>query len=212
MLAPRRTTRAGVAALLTVALAGGLAGCTGDSSEDSGPPEPASTPLSAYDATDASVARGAFCDLVDDEAVADVLGAEPRRELAWGDGDRMPFGDRDVAHEWGCEAIGEDGLTLRAWVFAPPVDRGRARALARDLGGETCRALPGGEGFGDPTSSVTCQVGSRATLVRHAGLVDDAWLTCELYAPRRVASEPDDLADRAGRWCVAVLEAASATG
>ena len=40
----------------------------------------------------------------------------------------------------------------------------------------------------------------------YRGLFGDAWLVCEVVRP---AGATWDVADRAGRWCVGVLEAAS---
>ena len=45
-------------------------------------------------------------------------------------------------------------------------------------------------------------------------MFDDAWLTCELHAPRGSEGSEgtaEGLVDRTGRWCVTVLEAISAS-
>jgi hypothetical protein len=219
MLALPRTARAGAAALpglvpglvLGLLLGGTLGACTGTSPEESDPPESATTALASYDVASASVARGAFCDLVDDEAVADLLGDEPEQQRAWAAGDALPFGQGDVGQEWGCDVSGPDGVTLRAWVFAPPVDQQRARRLVQEQRGSNCRVVEDAPRFGSPGTAVTCELGRGATLVRFAGLFDDAWLTCELHAPRGTEGAPEQLVDRTGRWCVAVLDAASTT-
>ena len=206
MLALRRTAAAAAAVLLTAA----LAGCTGDGGDEEPQAEPATTPLSAYDPSPEAVARGAFCDLVDDDAVTELIGGEPERERSWGDGDELPFGG-DVGQEWGCDVTGPDGDTLRAWVFAPPVAANRARTLAADLREGPCSPVADRPDFGTPGAAVSCRLDGGARLVRFAGLFEDAWLTCELHAPREVEATPDELVDRTGRWCVAVLEAASTT-
>jgi hypothetical protein len=202
MRALRRTAPAAVALLVT------LSGCTGDDGGER-PPEPTTTPLSGYDTGSVTVARGAFCDLLDDAAVEQLLGGEPERERAWGDGDELPFGEGDVGHEWGCDVTGPDGETLRAWVFAPPVTDDRARELAAGLRSGSCRPLPDAPRVGSPGAAVDCRLDGGARLVRFAGLVGDAWLTCELYAPREVEGTRAELAERTGRWCVTVLEAAA---
>jgi hypothetical protein len=96
----------------------------------------------------------------------------------------------------------------RAWVFAPPVTPDEARALAAAAARERgCRALPDAPAFGSPTAAIAC-TGGGDQRVSFRGLFGDAWLACSLSAPTSERDQ-DALADRAGRWCVAVARAAS---
>jgi hypothetical protein len=168
-----------------------------------------STPLAAYDTTGLAVTRGSFCADVPDEAVVEALGGEPETATAYDNGERVRLSDslRDVAHEFGC-TWAATGATARAWVFAPPVTMRSAKELARELRAEPrCEPVPDAPRFGKPSAALVCEVGQR-TEVSYRGLFGDAWLTCTLSAAPGVPRP--ELTDRAGRWCVAVVEAARA--
>lgn len=181
------------------------------------PSTPTSTPLADYDTLAVAVAREPFCEAVEPGAVTEALGAEPTGVRTWADGEqvRLPGGGRDVAHEFGCRwAV--DGAVASAWVFAPPVTRPQATGLARTARAvEGCAPVPGARPYGLPTLAATCRVEGRrgaaaGVEVSYRGLFGDAWLTCTLEVPG--ASPDEALADRAGRFCVAVLEAARLPG
>lgn len=200
-----RTGRVNVAAAVAVTvLSGLLAGCT----EDAAPPPPApptTVPLEDIDLTGATVVRSPFCDRLDEESLAAVLGGEPRRTDAWESGDRRRVGaTRDVVHEAGC-SYRRAGFEASAWVFAQPVTRRDARTPLKQL-----RAVkgcsPAGElDFGRPGEVVLCRQ-PQGRLVRMAGLFGDAWLTCEVRSAGRAAA--DEALERAQRWCVDVVYAA----
>jgi hypothetical protein len=64
-----------------------------------------------------------------------------------------------------------------------------------------------GPAYGAPTLALTCtrDDGVRAS---YRGLFGDAWLVCEVARP---TAADWDVVDRAGRWCVGVLEAAASS-
>jgi hypothetical protein len=114
-----------------------------------------------------------------------------------------------VAHEYGCRAASSPTVPAeaRAWVFAPPVTAAWAQQLvaaaARTKG---CTALPGAPAYGTPSTGLVCELGDQRS-VTYRGLFGDAWLACSLTLP--VAVDRAQLVDRAGKWCVAVAQAAS---
>jgi hypothetical protein len=166
-----------------------------------------STPLAAYATDDLAVTRAAFCAAVPEEALVEAVGTEPASATAYGNGDRARLGKglRDVAHEYGC-AWTAPGAAARAWVFAPPITARAARGLARAVRAEpTCEPVPDAPAYGRPSAAAVCDAGGRRE-VSFRGLFGDAWLTCTLSVSARVPRP--DLVDRAGRWCVAVAEAA----
>jgi hypothetical protein len=198
-----------VAGVVTaVVVAGGVVLARGG--DDSTPAKEtsfATTPLSKYDATDAVVARGPFCDAIDDRQVSAALGGDPTDSSSWENGDTIDLGNgvEDVTHEFGCRYTAADGTIAQAWVFAPPVDAEQAQRLVKSSAkGPGCEAGTG-PSFGTPTLSLTC---TKDGLVRasYRGLFGDAWLVCEVVRP---AGATWDVVDRAGRWCVGVLEAAA---
>lgn len=165
------------------------------------------TPLSEYDATGVVVTRGAFCDAVDARQVSAALGGDPVDSASWENGDTIDLGNgvEDVTHEFGCRYTAQDGTIAQAWVFAPPVDAAGAQRLVK-----AARKAPGceagtGPAFGAPTLALTC---TKDGVVRasYRGLFTDAWLVCEVARP---AGADWDVVDRAGRWCVGVLQAAN---
>lgn len=165
------------------------------------------TPLEEVDTTTITVVRAGFCAGVDPREVNAALGAEPDDERGYGNGDEVTLDDgvTDVSHEFGCVWSLADGTEARAWVFAPPVDRDRARRLAREASkAEGCRAVDG-PAYGDPTVALLCTDGSLSA-ASYRGLFGDAWLTCELVAPDDGA---EGVVERTGAWCVAVARAAS---
>lgn len=185
-------------------------------STDTTPPapkrEPAAytgTPLSDFDSAATVVRRAPFCELVPAEAVEAALGAAGTAS-GYDNGeqtDAVPGGD--VAHEYGCRARPEAGSTglAEGWVFAPPVTAGAARRLvaeARRTKG--CDPLPATPAYGSPSIGLLCATGDERS-VTYRGLYGDAWLACRLTLPAGTPQE--QLLDRAGRWCVAVAQAAA---
>jgi hypothetical protein len=210
---PRAALLVASAVAATVVLVGGGVLALGGSDEPSPPPPTAepftTTPLSAFDTTGVAVTRGPFCERVDDRQVSAALGGDPTDSSSWRNGDSIEIanGVQDVAHEFGCRWTGADGTVAQAWVFAPPVAADRARGMVRDASG-TPGCQPGaGPAFGDPTLALTCTTKAGEVRASYRGLFGDAWLQCEVVRP---AGATWDVADRAGRWCVGVLQAAGA--
>ena len=71
---------------------------------------------------------------------------------------------------------------------------------------ESCTQPAGAPPYGSPSLALVCPAGNR-TWASFRGLFGDAWLSCSLSAPATLSEA--DLLDRAGRWCVAVAEAAA---
>lgn len=176
------------------------------------PPEPpayTSTPLADFDTSVVAVSRAPFCDRLPEEGVAEALGDEAGRTTSYANGEsaEMAPGLEDVAHEYGCRIEGARGAEVRAWLFAPPVTRSRATALVDDAAGRpSCRQPAQAPAYGAPSVALVCPAGDRRW-ASFRGLFGDAWLSCSLAAPATL--DEDELLDRAGRWCVAVAEAAS---
>lgn len=199
--------------LLAVLVTGGVVvvGTLTADQETQPPDEPfATTALEGFDASGLVVRRASFCGAVDPRQVEAALGAGVESERSWDNGDRIEVSERgrDVVHEFGCEFAAGDTVA-RAWVFAPPVHRSRAlqlqKAVASPDGSGRCSGLAGGQ-YGEPSISELCQRPGTKTATT-AGLIGDAWLTCQLEVGSPVDDE--ELADRAGRWCVGVALAAS---
>lgn len=195
----------GLSALLTLVPVGIGVGVAGDRTPA---PEVAvyeGTDLADFDSARAVVQRAPFCELVAPEAVADALGGAGEL-TSWGNGEEVAAApDGDVAHEYGCAYTGA-GVEARAWVFAPPVTRTRAAALAEATTAKGCKPTAGAATFGTPSTATTCTTKDRRT-VAWRGLFGDAWLTCTLT--QGIAAAEADVVERAGRWCVAVAQAAS---
>lgn len=192
------TVRRSAAAVACVVLALVLLGCTSEPEDPPAEPEASSTPLQDFATDDVAIARGEFCARVAPDAVAAALGAEPADADTWANGDRTRLSDgvRDVAHEYGCSWTAADGSVARAWVFAPPVTTSAAAALGRQSRrADGCRPVPDAPAYGDPSVAVRC-----GDEIAFHGLFGDAWLSCSLQTSEL---------DRAGRWCVAVAQAAS---
>lgn len=204
-----------IALLLTVLPVGAavwLAG--GDSDEEPAaapPPSYSSTPLADFDTSTLTVARAGFCDRIAPDAVAEALGADPAQSSDYANGDQVELVPRqtDVAHEYGCTYDGPHGTEARAWVFAPPVTSTRAGELVDEASGiEGCKRQQAAPAYGDPGVALICTY-KKDAYASFRGLFGDAWLACSLGLPKRVPDEK--LLDRAGRWCVAVAQAASLT-
>ena len=206
-----------VAGAVTAAVVGGgvLARGGGSGGEAPSAQEPSSstTPLADYDTTTARVARAPFCDAIDDRQVDAVLGEVPDA-LEWRNGDEIDLsgGGSDVVHEFGCRYAVQDVGTAQAWVFAPPVDASRAARLVKSAEKAAGCQVGSGPAFGSPTLALTCTTRDGTTRASYRGLFGDAWLVCEVELPTGSADSAGsaDIADVAGRWCVGVLEAASA--
>ncbi|GAA1502687.1 hypothetical protein [Nocardioides humi] len=201
-------------ALLTlVPIAVGVA-MSGDATLTREPAAYQGTPLTEFDTTTAVVQRAPFCDLVPDAAVQEAL-EEEATLAAYDNGEQSDaFPGGDVAHEYGCrfspsEATDADtgtAVEARGWVFAPPVTAEAAQRMVEASATEACAALPGAPAYGAPSTGVLC-AGDDTQTVSFRGLFGDAWLACSLTLPAGVPQ--DELVDRAGRWCVAVAQAAS---
>ena len=200
------------AATVVVVVSGVLA--FGGSDEPAGGGEPGdadftTTPLASYDTAAATVTRGEFCEAIDPRQVEAALDGAPDSSTAWQNGDPVEVTDgvEDVGHEFGCEYTGVDGAVARAWVFAPPVDAAQAQRLVRAAGKAPGCEAAAGPAFGDPTLALTCTKDG-VVQASYRGLFGDAWLVCEVARP---AGATWDVVDRAGRWCVGVLEAVGPT-
>jgi hypothetical protein len=164
------------------------------------------TPLADYDTTAVVVTRAPFCEAIDDRQVEAALGVVPDVQ-SWQNGDRVDLGNgvRDVGHEFGCRYAAPDSGVAEAWVFAPPVGAAQAGALAKRAA-RAAGCQPGaGPAFGSPTLALICTAKDGTVRASYRGLFGDAWLVCELDRPPGATW---DAADRAGRWCVGVLQAA----
>lgn len=170
------------------------------------PAPPASTPLADYDTRLVAVQRMPFCDLVAPTAVEAVLGTAPTTQTDYVNGDNAAVTRRvtDIAHEYACGWSAGD-TAARAWVFAPPVTRGRAQDLVADAAGDdACTRIAGAAAFGRPSVGVVCRTDA-GLRTSYRGLFGDAWLACSVQGtlPR------DEAVEAAGAFCVAVAQAAS---
>ena len=178
------------------------------------PEEPAytSTALADFDTSTVTIDRAPFCDGLPEEALTEALPGD----VGWtvttydnGERARLGSGPKDVAHEYGCRVDGAglpDGA-LEAWLFAPPVTRSRAAELVEEaVDAKGCSRQEQAPAYGAPSVAVVCPAGKR-TSASFRGLFGDAWLACSVTA-RTPVPEQERL-DRAGRWCVAVAQAAS---
>ncbi len=195
-----------------VVVGGGVVALGGGDDHDDRKPATDSfttTPLAAYDASRAAVIRGPFCDAIDERQVSAALDGDPADSASWENGDSIDVGNgvKDVVHEFGCRYTAADGTIAQAWVFAPPVDAAGAERLVKAAGKANGCDAGTGPAFGTPTLALTC---TRDGVVRasYRGLFGDAWLVCEVVRP---AGADWDAVDRAGRWCVGVLEAAGSS-
>lgn len=185
-----------------------LAGCTADAPEPAGGPSGPATPLASYDTTGVAIVRAPYCDRVDDAAVEAALGGAPQQATSWENGDpvRLDGGGTDVAHEHGC-AWSAGAARARTWLFAPPVTGQRARDVAQQaLATPGCTSDEEAPAFGTPSVARTCSTRGLVS-ASYRGLFGDAWLVCEVTGD----DGRDEVAERAERWCVAVVEAARAS-
>jgi hypothetical protein len=205
---PRAAILVASAVTVTVVLVGGGVVALGRDDEEPTPAQESfsTTPLSEFDPTGLVVVRGPFCDAIDDRQVSAALDGDPTDSSSWENGDTIDLGNgvEDVTHEFGCRYTAADGTIAQAWVFAPPVDAAEAQRLVKTAGKATGCEVGSGPAFGAPTLALTC---TKDGVVRasYRGLFGDAWLVCEVARP---AGSDWDVVDRAGRWCVGVLEAA----
>ena len=190
----------GVAACLLVIGVMALGGCDGTPQAEptTAAPTPTTTPLSAYSTPiEATVSRSLFCDRVSPTAIEHAIGGPAEESQKWVNGDPTPTGDK--GREYGCSWSTAGGGHASAWVFAPPITRARATALARMGPGMKCTPSKSPLAFGDPMSSYACGLNTGQQMTQLAGLFGDAWLTCQA---------PSDAVDE---FCGAILAAASAT-
>lgn len=183
-----------------------LTACTGDEDPGAQAPTAEPTPLADFATEEVTVAREAFCARVAPAAVEEALGAAAADAEEWVNGDRATVapGVTDVVHEFGCRWRAVDGTAVGGWVFAPPVTPGQAAGLRRSAArADGCRRLPGAPAYGTRSVAVRCTDGR----IAFHGLFGDAWLSCAVTAP-----DPDAEVEigRAGRWCVSVVQAATA--
>ena len=201
--------RALARAVPVVLLVTGLTAACTDSSQDEGDAEsasPTATPLSEVDLTGVVATRSAFCDALETEPVAAVLGGDPDITIAYDSGQRteVATGLRDVANEYSCyfeRGSEDDQRTARAWLFAQPITPAEAEGFIKEREvEEACK--PAGElSFGDPGLVQTCGTGTRRR-VTAVGLFGDGWLTCQATSPASVAEE--ELLEQTQLWCADV--------
>lgn len=196
-----------------VVVAGLTAGCSGSDDETAPEPVPSDTPLADVDLTGVAAARTPFCDALNPESVATVLGGEPTRTDEYSSGQRASLapGLEDVAHEFSCyfeHGKGDKVTTARAWLFAQPATAAQARGWVEERSKEDGCRDAGELSFGDPGVVQSCDQGARRR-VTAAGLFGDGWLTCQATAPAK--TDEDELLDKVQRWCaeVALTTAAS---
>ena len=196
-----------VAGTLVTALAL-LAGCTGGGPGPAAGPSEAATPLASYDMAGVAIVRAPYCDRVDEAAVEEALGEPARRAASWDNGEpvRLGGGVEDVAHEYGC-TWSAGTARARTWLFAPPVTGTRARdAVQQARATRGCGPDDEAPAFGTPSVALTCIDGPLVS-ASFRGLFGDAWLVCEVTGD----AGREEVARRADRWCVEVLEAARAS-
>ena len=189
------------------------AGCTATVQDDgrSASPSPSTAAIAEVDLTGVVADRGPFCDALDEESVAEVIGGEPEAVDSYASGQRTELapGLRDVANEYSCyfeRGSGPELRTARAWLFAQAVTPEQARRwLAERRTQDGCRQA-GELTFGEPGLIQSCTTGSRRRITA-AGLFGDGWLTCQATA---AVSLPDaELLEQTQRWCAEVALATS---
>jgi hypothetical protein len=197
--------RVGSVAAATLLVAGLVAGCSLPGGSPEPEPDADPTTLPSYDAAQAEVVRGPFCDRISPTGVEHAVGSAPEDSAHWGNGDRvrLPDGSRDRVHEYGCSWSGEDGSVATAYLFVPPVTIRQARSLVRGRLPAGCSSMAS-DGFGSPSVATRCVGEDATTELTYRGLFGDAWLVCSL----RTAGDPANLPTRASAGCVDVLEAA----
>jgi hypothetical protein len=214
MPAVRRSPRVALLAVLPLMLLLllGATACQDSPERPEAAPTDPSTPLASFSTGDLSVQRSAFCSRIAPAQAGALLGAEVASSTSYNNGEpaRVTREVKDVAHEFSCSWTATDGTVARAWVFAPPVTVAQARGLARQAQATAgCRPVAEAPRFGRRSVALRCTDGPRLT-ASYRGLFGDAWLACSLEAPA-TGDDANALPDRAGRWCVSVAQAASAT-
>jgi hypothetical protein len=186
-----------LATALTLMLLSGCSGAAPRATPSTAPP----TPIGQLNTAQMELHRIPFCDLVPRQAVADALGGRATDRSSWRNGDTTPLvgGGGDRAQEFGCR-YSAGSSTAAAWVFASPVGPRFARQVVRSSARQQgCRDQPGAT-FGDPSELQACRLPDGGVRVRHAGLFDQTWLTCEVSA-----TAPDrQVTGRADAWCAQV--------
>jgi len=183
-----------------------VSGCGGADPKPVTGPSAQPTPIARLDSASLHVVRVAFCDLVPKQAVRRALLATPTRARSWRNGDPLPDAGGQLGHEFGCRWNGPHGRVARAWVFARPVSPAFARGLVRRAAKDPGCRTGAGPGFGTPSVVQTCTPAGGTRRIRHAGLFDDTWLSCEVSGH----GKPADLRRRADAWCVSVANALNA--
>lgn len=171
------------------------------------PAAPLSTRIADLDTGALTVQRAGFCDLVAPETLEAALGGPPADVTTYGNGESAAISAEvdDIAHEYGCRWR-RGPLTLRAWVFAPPVTSADAGRLVRDArSAEGCDVQRDAPAFGEPSIARTCPAG-KGFGASYRGLFGDAWLACSLTA----RGDRESVLTQADPWCAAVAEAAAA--
>lgn len=181
-----------------------LGGCAGEEKES--PPQVAPTPIARLNTAALEIPRIEFCASIPDSAVSDALAGEPDSDTSYGNGEeqRLPGVGPAVLHEIGCSWARDDGSAARAWIFARPVTPAFARTvISSQKEARGCRTVAG-PAYGDPSATQLCRLPGGEQRVRHAGLFDESWLTCELSSAKSALAE---LRKRTDSWCVEVATA-----
>ncbi|MCW2835635.1 MAG: hypothetical protein JWN68_3588 [Nocardioides sp.] len=205
---PKRRRSSGPATAIVGVLLMTTAACSADPEADKPSTESTeatveSTPLAAYDTSEVTVVRAAFCDRISDSAIAVALGSAASDEHSWQPGGRLP-GSKDIGNEFGCSWTAGQ-VTARAWVFAPPITAERAEDLVSESVGPKCTPRRSAPPLGGPGLAQSCRLNTGAGPVGISGLVGDAWVSCEING------RDDADVGLVGEWCVVVLEALRGT-
>jgi hypothetical protein len=192
-----------VAALLAPVLLTGLVACSSDDPRTA--PSARATPLAKLKISSLRLARAEFCDRIPKTAVRRALGADPSTDASWGNGDPVDGsgGTGDVGHEIGCSWSVANGPTVRAWVFARPVNPAFAAQLVRQAGRVVGCTVEPTTVFGTPSLLQSCTTPRGIHEVRRAGLFGDTWVTCEVTGGAETRTRLDP-------WCAQVVAAMSA--
>ncbi|QIX25976.1 hypothetical protein ncot_04690 [Nocardioides sp. JQ2195] len=171
-------------------------------------PEAKPTPITAFDADGMTIARTDFCDRIPEIAVERAVGeVEETDHYGNGESAAVTGSVKDVSHEFNCTFTGTSGAVARVWVFVPQVTRAQAGELVKEAGRrEECRRVPG-EGFGKPSTGLSCRTKDGAE-ASYRGLFVDSWLACSVSSPDRSAAGKE-LLELAGSWCVQAVSAAA---
>lgn len=192
-----------LASVALVAVTAG--GCTAEKPPVKQPAD-RGTPVTKFDSAGITLAREPFCDRLTTAAVKRALADDPQQASVYGPGEKAPVTTDidDVADEYSCTFTSATA-EARAWLFAPPVTADLAQTLIQRLRREDgCAATAAAPAFGDPSVALLCRASGRVE-ASYRGLFGDSWLSCSVTM---TDADPKKLADRAGRWCVAVAQAA----